>query len=108
MDVMTRIPALGMTLLHFLAPSATPVWSGGVAFSYFPATSDAGQFGMVIYLRIYSYNIVLTLPIYKLRMVTVSFINVPTQSNAPAASYPCMPRTKLVLHRFIHAPSYAQ
>ncbi|KAH9994406.1 Glucanosyltransferase-domain-containing protein [Russula vinacea] len=26
---------------------AAPVWSGGVAFSYFPAQSDAGQFGMV-------------------------------------------------------------
>jgi len=25
----------------------TEIWSGGVAFSYFPATSSAGQFGMV-------------------------------------------------------------
>lgn len=25
----------------------SPVWSGGVAFSYFPATSAQGQFGMV-------------------------------------------------------------
>jgi len=24
-----------------------PVWSGGIAFSYFPATSDAGDFGIV-------------------------------------------------------------
>ena len=25
----------------------SPVWSGGIAFSYFPAQSDAGSFGMV-------------------------------------------------------------
>lgn len=30
-----------------LSSDMSPVWSGGIAFSYFPAASAAGQFGMV-------------------------------------------------------------
>jgi 1,3-beta-glucanosyltransferase GAS1 len=30
-----------------LSSQMSDVWSGGLAFSYFPATSAAGQFGMV-------------------------------------------------------------
>jgi len=69
--------------------NAAPVWSGGVAFSYFPATSDAGQFGMVTI----SGNTVTTSTDYtnlQAAYGAVSFVNDPAQSGA-TASYPSCP-----------------
>jgi len=69
-----------------------PVWSGGIAFSYFPATSDAGDFGIVNISA--DGSTVTTGTDYtnlKNQYGAVTFVNVPTQSNAPAATYPACP-----------------
>jgi len=70
--------------------SATPVWSGGVAFSYFPATSDAGQFGMV---NVSGSTVTTSTDYSNLQTAygAVTFVNDPAQSSAPAASYPSCP-----------------
>jgi len=68
---------------------AAPVWSGGVAFTYFPTDSNGGQYGMITLSA--DGSTVTTSTDYN-NLVTaysnVTFVNVPTQSNAPAATYP--------------------
>jgi hypothetical protein len=70
----------------------TPVWSGGVAFSYFPAQSAQGQFGMV---TISADNTTVTTSEDFDRLKTqygqISFIDSPSQSSAGASSYPSCP-----------------
>jgi hypothetical protein len=64
------------------------VWSGGIAFSYFPATSVQGQFGIVTISQ--DGNTVTTSDDYtrlKDEYGKVSFINSPSQSSA-GTSYP--------------------
>ncbi|KAJ7225908.1 Glucanosyltransferase-domain-containing protein, partial [Mycena pura] len=70
----------------------TDIWSGGLAFSYFPAMSTAGQFGMV--------NIsmdgttVTPNPDFKnlaSQYSQVTFVNSPSQSSAAASSFPACP-----------------
>ncbi|KAH9964549.1 glycoside hydrolase family 72 protein [Russula dissimulans] len=71
---------------------AAPVWSGGIAFSYFPATSDAGQFGIVNISA--DGSTVTTSTDYnnlKTQYGAVTFVNVPTKASAPAATYPACP-----------------
>jgi 1,3-beta-glucanosyltransferase GAS1 len=66
----------------------TPVWSGGVAFSYFPAESAEGQFGMVSISD--DGSTVTTSDDYnklKAQYKSVSFITSPPQSSTPASSY---------------------
>jgi len=72
--------------------AATPVWSGGVAFSYFPAQSDAGQFGMVN-ISADGSTVTTGTDFANLQAAygNVTFVNVPTQGNAPAALYPTCP-----------------
>ncbi|TFK36800.1 glycoside hydrolase family 72 protein [Crucibulum laeve] len=43
----TSPPRLWTESAALFGPQMAPVWSGGIAFSYFPATSAQGQFGMV-------------------------------------------------------------
>ncbi|KAF9066073.1 carbohydrate-binding module family 43 protein/Glycoside hydrolase family 72 protein [Rhodocollybia butyracea] len=43
----TSPPRLWTEVAALFSTQMSPVWSGGVAFSYFPATSPQGQFGMV-------------------------------------------------------------
>ncbi|KAG2129789.1 carbohydrate-binding module family 43 protein/Glycoside hydrolase family 72 protein [Suillus clintonianus] len=43
----TSPPRLWTEVGALFSSQMSPVWSGGVAFSYFPATSVQGQFGMV-------------------------------------------------------------
>jgi hypothetical protein len=71
---------------------AAPVWSGGVAFSYFPATSDAGQFGMVN-ISADGSTVTTSTDYSNLQAAygAVTFVNTPAQSSAPAASYPSCP-----------------
>jgi len=68
------------------------VWSGGIAFSYFPAQSAAGQFGMV---TISSDTTTVTTSDdfnnLKTQYGAVSFINSPSQSSVAAATYPSCP-----------------
>jgi len=68
------------------------VWSGGIAFSYFPATSAQGQFGMV---TISSDGSTVTTSddfnTLKTEYGLVSFINSPSQSSAGSGTYPACP-----------------
>ncbi|VDB90218.1 unnamed protein product [Peniophora sp. CBMAI 1063] len=69
---------------------ATAVWSGGVAFSYFPAFSTDGQFGMVNVTD----STVTTGQDYdnlKTAYAAAKPQNSPTQSSAPSASYESCP-----------------
>ncbi len=43
----TSPPRLWTEVATMFASPMTDIWSGGLAFSYFPATSSQGQFGMV-------------------------------------------------------------
>ncbi|PCH33354.1 glycoside hydrolase family 72 protein, partial [Wolfiporia cocos MD-104 SS10] len=43
----TAPPRLWTEVAALLSSPMTEIWSGGVAFSYFPAASAAGQFGMI-------------------------------------------------------------
>ena len=71
---------------------AAPVWSGGVAFSYFPATSDAGQFGMVN-ISADGSTVTTSTDYANLQAAygAVTFVTTPAQGSAPAASYPSCP-----------------
>ncbi|KAH8992101.1 carbohydrate-binding module family 43 protein/Glycoside hydrolase family 72 protein [Lactarius akahatsu] len=72
---------------------AVPVWSGGVAFSYFPAESGQGEFGMVT-LSSDGSTVTPNTDFDNLKTMynQVSFINDPGQSSAPSASYPACPQ----------------
>lgn len=68
------------------------IWSGGLAFSYFPATSSQGQFGMV---TISSDNTTVTpnadFGTLKTQYGLVQFPTTPSQSTAGSTSYPSCP-----------------
>ncbi|KAI0063185.1 glycoside hydrolase family 72 protein [Artomyces pyxidatus] len=84
--IWTEVPAL-------FGSQAVPVWSGGIAFSYFPAESAAGEFGMVTFSP--DGSTVQTSTDFtnlKAQYNAVSFINTPSQSSAPAAAYPSCPQ----------------
>jgi len=73
-------------------PQMNTVWSGGVAFSYFPAESVQGQFGMVTISP--DGSTVTTSDDFnnlKTEYGSVSFINSPSQSSAGASTYPSCP-----------------
>ncbi|KAI9460168.1 glycoside hydrolase family 72 protein [Lactarius psammicola] len=72
---------------------ATPVWSGGIAFSYFPAESGQGEFGMIT-LSSDGSTVTPNTDFDNLRTQynQVSFINDPSQSSAPSASFPACPQ----------------
>ncbi|KAJ7456634.1 1,3-beta-glucanosyltransferase [Mycena latifolia] len=67
-------------------------WSGGLAFSYFPASSSAGQFGMV---NISADGTTVTPNDDFNNLVSqygmISFVNSPAQSSAAASSFPTCP-----------------
>ncbi|KAJ7693693.1 carbohydrate-binding module family 43 protein/Glycoside hydrolase family 72 protein [Mycena rosella] len=74
------------------ASPMTDIWSGGLAFSYFPASSSAGQFGMI---NISSDGTTVTPNEDFNNLVTqyskISFVNSPSQSSATASSFPACP-----------------
>lgn len=76
----------------FSAPTSD-VWSGGIAFSYFPANSAAGEFGMVTV----SGNTVTPNADFEALATAYGALtppNSPAQSAAPASTYPaCAPPT---------------
>ncbi|KAF8167834.1 Glucanosyltransferase-domain-containing protein [Crassisporium funariophilum] len=83
-------PRLWTESVAIFSSDMSPVWSGGIAFSYFPATSAQGQFGLVNISQDAStvttgddFNRLKT----QYGLVT-SFIDSPAQSAAPASSYP--------------------
>ncbi|KAI6134203.1 carbohydrate-binding module family 43 protein/Glycoside hydrolase family 72 protein [Pisolithus thermaeus] len=70
----------------------SPDWSGGVAFSYFPATSSQGQFGMV---NISSNGSVITGQDFDnlaAQYAQASPPNSPSESSAGSTSYPSCPQ----------------
>ncbi|KAI9513151.1 glycoside hydrolase family 72 protein [Russula earlei] len=74
------------------SPQAAPVWSGGVAFSYFPAQSDLGQYG-IITLSADGSTVTTSTDYNNLQIAysNVKFVDVPPQTGAPAATYPACP-----------------
>lgn len=84
--VWTEVPAL-------FSSDATPVWSGGVAFSYFPAESGQGEFGMIT-LSTDGSTVTPNTDFENLKTMynQVSFINNPSQSSAPSAAFPACPQ----------------
>ncbi|KAF9038126.1 Glucanosyltransferase-domain-containing protein [Panaeolus papilionaceus] len=68
------------------------VWSGGIAFSYFPRIADLGDYGMV---TLSADNKTVTpsdeFASLKTRYAAVTLVDTPAQSSAPAASYPTCP-----------------
>jgi hypothetical protein len=70
----------------------TDIWSGGLAFSYFPASSSAGQFGMV---NISSDGTTATpnedFNNLVIQYGKISFVNTPSKSSATASSFPACP-----------------
>ena len=75
-----------------LSSQMSPVWSGGIAFSYFPASSAAGQFGMV---TISSDGKTVTtsqdFDNLKTQYAAASPPNSPSQSAAGSTTYPSCP-----------------
>jgi hypothetical protein len=70
----------------------SPVWSGGIAFSYFPAESVQGQFGMVTIST--DSKTVTTSDDYnrlKTQYTQASGPNSPAKSSAGASTYPTCP-----------------
>ncbi|KAF8155936.1 glycoside hydrolase family 72 protein [Crassisporium funariophilum] len=67
-----------------------PVWSGGIAFSYFPATSAQGEFGMVT-ISADGSTVTTSADFDRLKTqygLVTSFVDSPAQSAAAASSYP--------------------
>ncbi|KAI9445531.1 carbohydrate-binding module family 43 protein/Glycoside hydrolase family 72 protein [Lactarius indigo] len=86
---------------------AVPVGSGGVAFSYFPAESGQGEFGMVT-LSSDGSTVTPNTDFDNLKTMynQVSFINDPGQSSA-ASAYSRMPPAKLLFPRFNYTAAHS-
>lgn len=86
----TSPPRLWTEVQALFSDQMSPVWSGGIAFSYFPATSSQGEFGMVTV----SGNTVTVSDDYT-RLVTqysqASGPNSPTQDLAGQSTFPACP-----------------
>ncbi|KAF8807668.1 glycoside hydrolase family 72 protein [Phlegmacium glaucopus] len=88
----TSPPRLWTEVVALFSSDMTSVWSGGIAFSYFPAQSAQGQFGMVT-ISADGSTITPSGDFTRLQAEysTVNFTNSPTQSAAGAAVYPSCP-----------------
>jgi len=86
----TSPPRLWTESAALLSSDMSNVWSGGVAFSYFPASSVQGQFGMV---TISGDSVQTSDDFNRLRdqYTKVSPPNSPTKDSAGAATYPSCP-----------------
>lgn len=85
-------PRLWTEAVALFSSDMNTVWSGGIAFSYFPATSAAGQFGIVNISQ--DATTVTTGDDFanlKTEYGLVSFNNSPSQSSVAAATYPSCP-----------------
>lgn len=85
----TKPPRLWTETEALFGSQMTTVWSGGLAFSYFPSVSNDGQFGLV---NISADGSTVTtgsdFNTLQTEYAKVSFINTPTQAAAPAAAFP--------------------
>lgn len=89
----TSPPRLWTEVGALLSSEMSPVWSGGVAFSYFPAASAQGQFGMVTISPDGS-TVTTSSDFTNLQSqyAAASPPNSPSQSAAGATSYPSCPQ----------------
>jgi len=89
----THPPRLWTEVAALFSDQMTPIWSGGVAFSYFPAESDQGQFGMV---NISADGSTATpgddFNRLQSQYSQVTFVNSPSQGSS-VATYPSCPTT---------------
>ncbi|KAB5594397.1 1,3-beta-glucanosyltransferase [Ceratobasidium theobromae] len=85
----TQPPRLWTEATALFSSQMTPTWSGGLAFSYFPAV---GGYGMVNISSDGS-SVTTSDDFTRLRNVlsNITFINQPTQSSASQSSYPSCP-----------------
>ncbi|KAH7916492.1 carbohydrate-binding module family 43 protein/Glycoside hydrolase family 72 protein [Hygrophoropsis aurantiaca] len=89
----TSPPRLFTEVGALLSSQMSPVWSGGVAFSYFPAASAQGQFGMVTISPDGSTVTVSSdFTNLKTQYGQASPPNTPAQSSAGSATYPACPQ----------------
>jgi len=90
----TSPPRLWTEVGAIFSSDMSPVWSGGVAFSYFPAQSAAGQFGMVTISTdaktVTTSNDFTSL---KTQYNNATGPNTPAMGSAPASAYPSCPTT---------------
>jgi len=88
----TSPPRLWTEVQALFSSPMTEIWSGGLAFSYFPATSSQGQFGIV---NISSDGSTVTpnadFTSLQQQYGQVSFVNNPSQASAGSATYPACP-----------------
>jgi hypothetical protein len=88
----TSPPRLWTEVVALFSTEMNAVWSGGVAFSYFPALSPQGQFGMV---TISADGSTVTpgadFNTLQKQYSAVDFINSPAQSSVGPATYPSCP-----------------
>jgi hypothetical protein len=88
----TSPPRVWTEVVALFGTDMTAVWSGGIAFSYFPAQSPQGQFGMV---TISADKSTVTpgadFNALQQQYSAVEFINSPAQSAVGPATYPSCP-----------------
>ncbi|KIJ21411.1 carbohydrate-binding module family 43 protein [Paxillus involutus ATCC 200175] len=89
----TSTPRVWTEVAALLSSEMSPVWSGGIAFSYFPAESVQGQFGMVTISPDGS-TVTVSQDFTNLetQYTQAAPPNSPTQSNAGSPSYPACPQ----------------
>jgi len=83
-------PRLWTEAVALLGPDMSSVWSGGIAFSYFPAQSAAGEFGMV---TISGQTVTTSEDFDRLKQqyALAASPNTPAQASAPASTYGTCP-----------------
>ncbi|KAH8100479.1 Glucanosyltransferase-domain-containing protein [Cristinia sonorae] len=90
----TSPPRLWTETQVLFSEPMSDIWSGGLAFSYFPATSSQGQFGMV---EISADNKTVTTSAdfdrLKAQYALVTFPTTPSKSSAGSTTYPSCPTT---------------
>jgi hypothetical protein len=101
----TSPPRLWTEAAALFSSNMSDIWSGGLAFSYFPATSVQGQFGIV---NISSDGTTVTVGDdynqLKTQYGAVSPPNSPSQSDAGSGSYPSCPSTNSTLRASTSLP----
>lgn len=86
----TSPPRLWTEVAALLSSPMTDIWSGGIAFSYFPAESGQGQFGMV---NISGNTVTVSndFTLLKAQYALATPPNSPTQASTSDSSYPACP-----------------
>lgn len=87
----TSPPRLWTEVAAIFSDEMSDIWSGGMAFSYFPATSDQGEFGMV---TISGDTVTTSDDFTRLaaQYGNATGPNSPSQSGAGSTSYPTCPQ----------------